>query len=225
MISLSKQEREQIFSLFLHSYKLKFSEIERAVKIRSNMIAYHLEQLQKEGILLKQNSTYSLTPKGEKYLPIINQVKGEQLSPLPVILIAPVRNGKVLLIQRAKRPYKDWWALIGGKINFGETLQEACMRKTLELTGAKSSMLALNALADEQVEEEGTKHHFLLHFVTAELVTAPKHGTWHSIRELDKLQIIPSDKWLLQKKLKSKVRMQHIRLQEKHGQITVLKIV
>ena len=48
---LAKKEREEIFKLFTENRRLKFSEIEKNIKIRSNMVSYHLEQMQKEGLL------------------------------------------------------------------------------------------------------------------------------------------------------------------------------
>ena len=62
--SLVKKEREEIFRLFLERTKLKFSEIERLTGIRSNMVSYHIEKMQKEdkkllGELLKK--TFQLT--------------------------------------------------------------------------------------------------------------------------------------------------------------------
>lgn len=44
---------------------------------------------------------------------------------------------KVLLIQRAKEPFKDRWALPGGFVDMEETLEEAALRELEEETGVK----------------------------------------------------------------------------------------
>lgn len=44
---------------------------------------------------------------------------------------------KVLLIQRAKDPFKDRWALPGGFVDMEETLEEAALRELEEETGVK----------------------------------------------------------------------------------------
>lgn len=44
---------------------------------------------------------------------------------------------KVLLIQRANDPYRDYWALPGGFVNAEETLKEAALRELEEETGVK----------------------------------------------------------------------------------------
>jgi len=46
-----------------------------------------------------------------------------------------IYNSKVLLVQRGTQPYKGQWCIPGGKINFGETLQQAAEREIFEETG------------------------------------------------------------------------------------------
>jgi 8-oxo-dGTP diphosphatase len=52
-------------------------------------------------------------------------------------LVFTVENGQrwLLLIERAKDPFKNKWALPGGFIEMNETLEEACRRELLEETG------------------------------------------------------------------------------------------
>jgi 8-oxo-dGTP diphosphatase len=45
------------------------------------------------------------------------------------------KEGKVLLIKRNTEPFKDYWSLPGGHIDFGETAGEAVVRETKEETG------------------------------------------------------------------------------------------
>lgn len=42
---------------------------------------------------------------------------------------------QVLLIQRSNPPYQGSWALPGGKLNAGETIEEAALRELAEETG------------------------------------------------------------------------------------------
>jgi len=44
-------------------------------------------------------------------------------------------NGAVLLVQRRNPPCADEWAIPGGKVRLGETLQQAAEREILEETG------------------------------------------------------------------------------------------
>ena len=46
-----------------------------------------------------------------------------------------IHNEQVLLVKRAKPPKQGLWCIPGGKIHFGETLQQAAEREIKEETG------------------------------------------------------------------------------------------
>ncbi|MEL6365690.1 MAG: NUDIX hydrolase [Pseudomonadota bacterium] len=45
------------------------------------------------------------------------------------------RGDEVLLIRRAKPPFKDHWSIPGGGLEFGERLEDAVAREVMEETG------------------------------------------------------------------------------------------
>lgn len=45
-----------------------------------------------------------------------------------------VENGEILLIKRGIEPFKDKWALPGGHVDYGETVEQAVIRETKEET-------------------------------------------------------------------------------------------
>jgi ADP-ribose pyrophosphatase YjhB (NUDIX family) len=55
-------------------------------------------------------------------------------APLPGVLAMVVKDGKILLVKRAKDPDKDKWGLPGGMIEEGETPELAAMRELFEET-------------------------------------------------------------------------------------------
>jgi len=48
-----------------------------------------------------------------------------------------IYNAKVLLVQRGTPPFVGQWCIPGGKVRFGETLQQAAQREVLEETGIR----------------------------------------------------------------------------------------
>ncbi len=50
---------------------------------------------------------------------------------------------RLLLIQRANAPFRGLYALPGGFVDVGETVEQACQRELLEETGIKAGRLTL----------------------------------------------------------------------------------
>lgn len=229
---LVKKEREDIFKLFLEKTRLKFSEIEKAIKIRSNMVSYHLEKMQEEGLLEKKDEYYYLTKKAERYLPIIPHITGKELSPLPIILIAVIHKNKVLLIRRKKRPYKDYWSLIGGKMQLEENFKDAALRVIHKKTRLDADFKGLSGVLLERVKgDDLIKHGFILFFGKAVVKDSDlkfsQYGElkWFDLKDIDDAGLIPSDLWLIQNKLNSEADVVSAEMSEKNGDLSDFKVL
>lgn len=55
--------------------------------------------------------------------------------PIVAVLAVVIRDGEVLLVQRANPPDAGLWGFPGGKIEFGEPLLDAAARELAEETG------------------------------------------------------------------------------------------
>jgi len=119
-----------------------------------------------------------------------------------VAICALINDGKILLIKRKKPPYHKHFGLIGGKLEFGEHVEEAAVREFYEETGIKAEFKELRGIASEVVhdkESDTKKMHFLL-FVcaisadTTDVVESEEGELkWFDIDNLKKEELIASD--------------------------------
>lgn len=224
--ALNKEERMRIFELFLDKYTLKFSDIEKQLKIRSNALSYHLEMMKKQGLIEKNGENYQLTEDAESYIPSLS---ASGIGPMPVILAAIIKKDKVLLIKRHSRPYKEYWSLIGGKMHMHENIPAAALRKSKEETGIDCTFKSLNAILHERVEGKGKiKHSFMLFFVKLEPNSSKsvkaKDGKWFALSRLNKKDVIPTDYFLIRNKLNSRINIESAHMLDKESRLELKNI-
>ncbi|TAM87123.1 MAG: NUDIX domain-containing protein [Candidimonas sp.] len=58
--------------------------------------------------------------------------------PIPAAIAVVVRDRQVLLVRRGHQPDMGKWGFPGGKIEFGETVQDAAVRELFEETGLRA---------------------------------------------------------------------------------------
>ena len=54
-----------------------------------------------------------------------------------------IKKGRILLVRRNHAPYKNCWAIPGGFMEKGETVEAAAMREVLEETGVRTKAVKL----------------------------------------------------------------------------------
>lgn len=69
-----------------------------------------------------------------------------------------VAHGALLLVRRAQPPQAGRWSLPGGRVEWGETLEQALEREVLEETGLSVRCGQLVGW----VERKGDDHHFVI---------------------------------------------------------------
>ncbi|MBN9885865.1 NUDIX hydrolase [Pelagibaca abyssi] len=84
--------------------------------------------------------------------------------PIAAVIAVVIRGDQVLLVRRANPPDAGLWGFPGGKIEPGETLQQAALRELWEETGlraeARSVLTALDAF--DRAPDGGLRRHFIL---------------------------------------------------------------
>src|SRR5215467_2869257 len=80
--------------------------------------------------------------------------------------------GRLLLIRRKNPPYAGKYALPGGFVDVGETVEDACRRELMEETGIKAGRLALIGV----YSVSSRRHTCSVAFLTRILHARPKAG-------------------------------------------------
>jgi ADP-ribose pyrophosphatase YjhB (NUDIX family) len=74
------------------------------------------------------------------------------------------RDGKVLLVRRAKSPARGVYSLPGGRVEFGETLHAALHREVDEETALKIEIAGLAAWREVVPGSPGSGHYLIMSF-------------------------------------------------------------
>lgn len=127
-------------------------------------------------------------------------------APRPAVGAVVFNGDAVLLVQRANPPSQGMWAIPGGRVRLGETLQAAAEREILEETGvvirANAPILVYDVI---QKDARGVvKYHYVIVDLAADYVSGdPRAGDdaadarWITPGELARIEINPATRRLL----------------------------
>lgn len=130
-------------------------------------------------------------------------------TPCPAVGAVVIREGKVLLVKRSNAPQKGKWAIPGGSVKLGETLQEAAEREAKEETGL--TIKANDPVFTFDLIERDSAGELLFHYVIIDLIADYVDGeaspsddvsdaAWFSPEELQPIDISGTT-WKLLKKI------------------------
>ena len=114
------------------------------------------------------------------------------------------KENKIFATQRGYGEWKDWWEFPGGKIEAGETAEEALKR---EIREELSTEISLDKLLCT-VEYDYPKFHLTMHCYLCSLQTEALHlneheaARWLTKEELGSVRWLPAD-WVVIDKIKS----------------------
>lgn len=119
---------------------------------------------------------------------------------MPKVAVGAVvfKNERVLMVRRGQPPSEDLWAIPGGSVELGETLQEAAEREILEETGihirAGEPVFTFDAIDRDRAGK--IRFHYVIVDLAADYVRGdPAAGDdaadarWISAQEINTLQV------------------------------------
>jgi 8-oxo-dGTP diphosphatase len=111
---------------------------------------------------------------------------------------AIVRDGKVLVVRRARAPANGVFSLPGGVVETGETLHEAVKREVREETGLTIEPVALAGFRETIVRDQDNRveRHFVIlpfaaHWLAGEPVLNEELSEWRWVGQ-DELATLPT---------------------------------
>ena len=111
------------------------------------------------------------------------------------------KDGRIFATQRGYGDWKDWWEFPGGKMEAGETPEEALKR---EIREELSTEIQLDKLFCT-VEWDYPKFHLTMHCYLCSLLTEALHlneheaARWLPKEELDSVQWLPADVQIIER--------------------------
>ena len=117
-----------------------------------------------------------------------------------------VRDGRVLLIKRASPPSQGMWAIPGGRVELGETLQQAAERELREETGiiarAGKPIYTFDVIQRDEIGR--VRFHYVIvdlwmEYIAGEICAGDdaEEASWITPQELSILPIHPATRVLL----------------------------
>ncbi len=96
-------------------------------------------------------------------------------------------EGKIVLIKRMNEPYKGYYALPGGIVEYGERVEDAVLREVEEETGLEGEIYRLiGVYSDPDRDPRG-------HFVSICFVVLPRGGELRAGSDAREVALFPLD--------------------------------
>ena len=121
--------------------------------------------------------------------------ESEKMKQIEVVAAIIRKGDKIFATQRGYGEWKDWWEFPGGKMEEGESPEEALVREISEELSTEISVEELLCT----VEYDYPKFHLTMHCYWCSLVTEALHlneheaARWLTSDELDSVDWLPAD--------------------------------
>ena len=157
---------------------------------------------------------------GERHWFTLMSKRDYPSSPRVAVGAVVLKENRVLLVKRDNPPGKGLWAIPGGRVRLGETLQVAAERETREETGviirAKDPIYTFDVI--ERDAHGRIRFHYVIVDLLADYISGqPKPGSdacdarWIAQPELDEIALSPSTRKFLKEKIQIDSRLNSAR--------------
>lgn len=125
----------------------------------------------------------------------------ESKKTIEVVAAIILRDGKLFATQRGYGEWKDWWEFPGGKIEPGETPEDALKREIREELATEIEVGTLLST----VEYDYPKFHLIMHCYLCTIISGGlsllehEDARWLEMDELDSVKWLPADKDVIEK--------------------------
>ena len=184
-MKLQEAITRDIFSKFLYSSSLKYSELWNKKICSSSHFDYYFKKILEEDLLIKQEEHYTLSNKGQSYISEldIKEITSKKRPLICSFLLGKKEKNELLIQQRSKQPFKGYLSVPGGKVEYGETTKECALREFKEETGL-TCIANLKIIAETityDIDSKEIIHHMIGYYylgedISGDLISETKEG-------------------------------------------------
>ncbi len=138
------------------------------------------------------------------------------LQPVVGVAVVIIRDERILLVKRRNEPGRGKWAIPGGVVRVGESLESAAIREIKEETNLKVTLGDVAGVFD-YIEYDGSGvvrfHYIIIDFFANNVEGTPHPSSdveeiiWVDFKEVANYELTSSTKRLIQKILSSKLKI------------------
>lgn len=203
ILLFSNENRNKLLKELENSPK-KFVELKKRLNLESNLLAYNLNILLKEGIIKKEGLNFLLTNKGKYEVAYLPKHSDISKIPLPVVVVILKKGEKVGVRKKTSEPDKGKISFISSKLNQGESILEKAKEISMRIANIEIKNPKLICINNYIIINKEVQTHYIIFFIKATPIGEPKNIFWENCKTT-KQQMVPDNKFILSEMINNKL--------------------